>query len=155
MPDSINSFFLNTLSCFVVFISIDYALQIGMCCTGKLQELAIKHFSWAFSCKLFANSTWLASVMVTLGCKITALKCPPPPSFSTMIPSAASVYAVTTMPLSAQKCKNHNMWHELNAYTNMSSGLCLVPSPLNGVSAEHKISTLFSIERVWFLLYEA
>lgn len=42
-------------------------MQIGKCKTGKLQELAIKHFLFASTCNEFARSVCSGLFIVTLG----------------------------------------------------------------------------------------
>src|SRR6185503_6596792 len=106
----------------------DSTMMRGSQRTGKFTELAMKQAWCATSCAASALAGSLAAVMVTVGCSTTSTKRPPSPSVA-IVPSAASLYAVTTTPATVAMCRYDSMWQVDNAVTSMSSGLSLAASP--------------------------
>src|SRR5215469_15777258 len=83
----------------------DAISKVGSCSTLNETERAIKHFWAAASCRRRAMSSPEPPGSLAGGRNVTLSNCPAPSACSISTPEASSLYATTTIPASAQRCR--------------------------------------------------
>src|SRR5262249_347829 len=83
----------------------DAISKVGSCSTLNVTERAIKHLSAAAPCRRRAMFSSEPAASFACGRNVTLSNCPAPFACSISTPEASSLYATTTMPASAQRCR--------------------------------------------------
>src|SRR5215468_9316735 len=83
----------------------DAISKVGSCSTLNDTERAIKHFLAAASCRRRAMFSSEPAASLACGRNVTLANCPAPSARSISTPEASSLYATTTIPASAQRCR--------------------------------------------------
>jgi len=83
----------------------DAIWNVGSWPTLNDTERAIKHFSAAASCRRRATFSSEPAASLACGRNVTLSNCPAPSACSISTPEASSLYARTTLPASAQRCR--------------------------------------------------
>ena len=83
----------------------DAISNVGSWPTLNDTERAIKHFSAAASCRRRATFSSEPAASLACGRNVTLSNCPALSACSISTPEASSLYATTTIPASAQRCR--------------------------------------------------
>src|SRR5215472_4575156 len=89
----------------VLALYADTISKVGSCSTLNDTERAIKHLSAAASCRRRAMFSSEPAARLACGRNVTLSNCPVPSACSISTPDASSLYATTTIPASAQRCR--------------------------------------------------